>query len=73
VKSALPIANYFADRRPLRIAHFQLPIVSPGKFLTLVVALNSRPMIALYLRDNWQLEMGNAQVFLIMDFDPLFW
>jgi hypothetical protein len=25
------------------------------------------------LRDNWQLEMGDGQFFLIMDFDPLFW
>jgi len=73
VKSALTVANYIAGRRPLPIAHFQLPIVSRGKFLTLVVALNSQPMTALYLRDNWQLEMGDGQFFLIMDFDPLFW
>jgi hypothetical protein len=34
---------------------------------------NCQPMTALYLRDNWQLEMGDGQFFLIMDFDPLFW
>jgi hypothetical protein len=68
VKSALAIANYVAGRGPLPIAHFQLPIVSQG-----ADRWHCQPMTALYLRDNWQLEMGDGQFILIMDFDPLFW
>jgi hypothetical protein len=68
VKSPFAIANYFAGCRSLSIAHFQLPIVSQG-----AGRWYCQPMIALYLRDNWQLEMGDGQIFLIMDFDPLFW
>jgi hypothetical protein len=69
LRSEKRACNRQVCRKPQTIAHFQLPIVLQGG----AGRRYCQPMTALYLQDNWQLEMGNGQFFWIMDFDPLFW